>query len=317
MDQDSKQFIQALEEQNLSKIKAIPKSDLHNHVVLGGCRDFIKKETGITILPFEGVLESMQAMHEWNHTNMGDQFSSTERHTLLIEAAFVKAKEDGITILEIGEDVWGLNHYFNGDLHALVQAFEDARSKHAKDIELRLQIGMSRHCSIAYLEACLEPFWGSDSFYSIDLSGDELAQPIENFIPIYKKAKEKGLVLKAHVGEWGTADDVRRAVDVLQLDQVQHGIRAVESKEVMQYLRTNKTQLNITPTSNIKLGRVDTMAHHPIKALYHFGIDVTINSDDILIFDSEVSKEYLRLYQSGTLTAQELDAIRRYGLTSK
>ena len=40
-------------------------------------------------------------------------------------------------------------------------------------------------------------------------------------------------------------------------------------------------------------------AQHPIAQLYRKGVDVTIGSDDVLIFDSDVSKEYIRLYQSG------------------
>lgn len=44
---------------------------------------------------------------------------------------------------------------------------------------------------------------------------------------------------------------------------------------------------------------------------------MTINSDDILIFDSDVSKEYLRLYQSGCLNAEELDNIRINGLKNQ
>jgi adenosine deaminase len=51
-------------------------------------------------------------------------------------------------------------------------------------------------------------------------NGDELAQPIENFKSIYKKAKEKGLRLKAHIGEWGTAKDVQSGAEILQLDEV-------------------------------------------------------------------------------------------------
>ena len=57
------------------------------------------------------------------------------------------------------------------------------------------------------------------------------------------------------------------------------------------------------------------MEHHPIAELYRKGVNVTINSDDVLIFDSDVSKEYLRLYQAGCLTAEELDEIRLNGLT--
>jgi adenosine deaminase len=72
--------------------------------------------------------------------------------------------------------------------------------------------------------------------------------------------------------------------------------------------------LNITPTSNVKLGRVQELKTHPIGELYRSGVDVTLNSDDILIFDSDISKEYLRLYDAETLTADELDDIRLNGL---
>lgn len=57
-----------------------------------------------------------------------------------------------------------------------------------------------------------------------------------------------------------------------------------------------------------------SLAQHPIAAFKAAGIEVTINSDDVLIFDSDVSKEYLRLYQAGTLSAQQLDEIRLEGL---
>ena len=106
--------------------------------------------------------------------------------------------------MEIGEDVWGLGEFFHNDIEELIYAFQEANDRIAPEIELRLQIGLSRHCTVDYLEDCLEHFWRHKEFYSIDLYGDELAQPIENFIPIYEKAAENGLVLKAHVGEWGT-----------------------------------------------------------------------------------------------------------------
>ena len=167
------------------------------------------------------------------------------------------------------------------------------------------------------MEDCLKHFWGHKEFYSIDLYGDELAQPIENFIPIYEKAAENGLVLKAHVGEWGTAQDIVTAVKALHLNEVQHGIAAVRDESVVGFLRENKIRLNITPSSNVLLGRVPNMAHHPIAQLYRSGVDVTVNSDDVLIFDSDASKEYLRLYQSGCLTAEELDDIRVMGLKLK
>lgn len=142
-------------------------------------------------------------------------------------------------------------------------------------------------------------------------------QPIKNFKGLYRKSKEKGWLLKVHVGEWGSADDVKEAVEELELSEVQHGIAAADSPAVMNWLRDNKIQLNITPTSNVMLSRVESMDKHPIRTLYDYGIKVTINSDDIIIFDSEVSEEYIRLYDAKVFSAKELNAIRLYGLESR
>ncbi len=307
-------FIEALEQENLDAIRSIPKADLHNHFVLGGNRKYLKNCTGRNILPIKNPLHSMDEMHVWNAQNIGDYFNSLDGRKMLINATFEQAKVDGVTILEIGEDVWGLSEFFHGNIEELVDAFETAHKEIAPEIELRLQIGMSRHCDIAYLEECLSHFWGCKAFYSIDLYGDELAQPIENFKPIYRRAKAEGLRLKAHVGEWGTAEDVRRAVECLELDEIQHGIAAVNNPSVIHFLVDNNIRLNITPSSNYFLGRVKDLQTHPIAELYRSGIDVTINSDDVLIFDSDVSKEYLRLYKCGCLGAEELEDIRNNGL---
>lgn len=303
-------FIEALKNGDIETIREFPKADLHNHFVLGGNRDYILRKTHHAVQPITHPLASMREMDEWNGKYIGEHWNSPAGRRFLIEAAFVQAAYDGVTVLEIGEDVWGLDEYFNHDVGELIYTFQEINQRIAPDIELRLQIGLSRHCPVDYLEDCLKHFRGREEFYSIDLYGDELAQPIENFVPIYRKAADNGLVLKAHVGEWGTSQDVVTAVTALHLDEVQHGIAAADNEDVMDFLADNRIRLNITPSSNVLLGRVPDMASHPIAKLYRHGIDVTINSDDVLIFDSDVSKEYLRLYQSGCLTAEELDDIR-------
>jgi len=311
---DSTIFISALKDNNLDELRKIPKADLHNHFVLGGDRAYIKQKTGFDILPITTPLHSMDEMHAWSSVNIGKRFESREMRQLLIDATFEQAKLDGVSVLEIGEDVWALGTFFNHDIDALIDAFEQAHQRIAPDIELRLQIGMSRHCGINYLLSCLEPFWGRKEFYSIDLYGDEFAQPIENFVPIYQKAKEHGLRLKAHIGEWGTSDDVIQGIELLSLDEVQHGISAAVSDRAIDYLLDHQIRLNITPSSNVLLGRVAHMKEHPIAKLFRAGVDVTVNSDDVLIFDSDVSKEYLSLYNNHVLEAEELDRIRLNGL---
>ena len=307
-------FADALMLGDLEAVRRYPKADLHDHFVLGGSRRYLRAQTGKDIRPITAPIRSMDEMHAWAARNLAGLSDTAEGRRTLIRAAFEQAREDGVTILEIGEDVWGLEAFFHGNIDELIEAFETAHRQIAPEIELRLQIGLSRHCDIAYLEDCLSHFWGRKEFCSIDLYGDELAQPIERFKPIYRRAKAEGLRSKAHVGEWGTADDVRRAVECLELDEVQHGIAAAEDPQVIRFLADHHIRLNITPTSNFLLGRVRDLRSHPIAVLYRSGIDVTINSDDALIFDSDVSKEYLRLYRSGCLTAEELDDIRKNGL---
>lgn len=310
-------FVEALDSQDLETIRSFPKADLHNHFVLGGSREYIFNKTGYKIESITTPLKSMSEMDSWSSKYIGNRFNSPEGRKLLIEATFEQAKSDGVTVLEIGEDVWGLDEFFDNDIEKLIFSFQEANAMIAPEIELRLQIGLSRHCPVDYLMNCLSHFWGHKEFYSIDLYGDELAQPIENFIPIYDKAAENGLVLKAHVGEWGMAKDIVTSVELLHLNEVQHGIAAVQDENVIDYLIENNIRLNVTPSSNVFLGRVPDMSHHPIAKLYRKGVDVTIGSDDVLIFDSDVSKEYLRLYQSGCLTKEELDDIRVNGLKGR
>jgi adenosine deaminase len=185
-----------------------------------------------------------------------------------------------------------------------------AHERIAPEVEWVPQMGMSRHCPFRALEYWMAPLLELGLFRTLDLSGDEFAQPIAVFAPLYRRAKAAGLRLKAHVGEWGTADDVWRAVELLELDEVQHGIAAARSPTAMRALADSGVQLNICPTSTVKLGRVARMADHPIRRLYDAGVKVTVNTDDALIFGTSLSEEFLALYQAGVMTAAELDDVR-------
>ena len=100
-------FTCALEQRNLEELRKYPKSDLHNHFVLGGNRKFIYQITGKKIEPLVSPLASMDEMDHWSQKYIGQHFNSTEMRKLLIRATFQQAKEDGVTVLEIGEDVGG------------------------------------------------------------------------------------------------------------------------------------------------------------------------------------------------------------------
>jgi hypothetical protein len=76
-------------------------------------------------------------------------------------------------------------------------------------------------------------------------------------------------------------------------------------------------RLNVCPTSNVLLGRVESIATHPIRRLYDAGVKVTVNTDDALVFGRSVSEEFLELYRAGVFSAAELDIVRRNGLNDE
>lgn len=306
-------FAAAISAGDLQEVRASPKADLHTHGFAKADREYVFHKTGVDIVPVETPLSSMDDMHSWAKTNIGTLFDGHEGRTLGIAANFVGALKDGVTRIEFGDDVWMVTQGL-GSPRELVDSIVRVNRHMAPHIEWIPQLGLSRHCPLTVLREWMAP-WLELGFHKVlDLSGDELAQPIEVFKPLYRAAKRAGMRLKAHVGEWGTAEDVQRAVEVLELDEVQHGIAAAESEPVMRFLANNRIRLNICPTSNLLLGRVRRLQDHPIRRLFDAGIRVTVNTDDAIVFGVGVSEEFLRLHQAGVFTAAELDLIRRWGL---
>ena len=265
----SEEFQRALRAGDLEAIRKCPKADLHNHGWAGADPASMEAIIGRKVAPLDRKLTSMDEMHAW----AGEHFGNIDQtlRPRLFEAAFARAASDGCVRFEIGDDVWATT--LDGSAHNVTNMLKRAHERGAPNVEWIPQLGMSRHCRIEDIRRWMEPFLELSFYRTLDLSGDEFAQPIENFKPLYRLAKSYGLRLKAHVGEWGNADSVWRAVEELELDEVEHGIAAANAPAVMRSLVEHRIRLNICPTSNLMLGRVETLASHPIRKLYDAGFE--------------------------------------------
>ena len=58
------------------------------------------------------------------------------------------------------------------------------------------------------------------------------------------------------------------------------------------------------------LSATPSIASHPIRTLFDHGIEVTVNTDDLMIFGQSVSQEYMNLFKAKVFSADELDDIR-------
>ena len=308
-----KEFIEALENKDFQTIKKIEKSDLHNHGLLGGRLDYFKRRFGIDIKNPPYKLNGLEGMHTWVTEKFLPHFAGPDGFEKTYEAAFAEAKNDGIAVLEMNIDV-SFRSFYDGSVKKLINVLAGIHQRIAPEIQFIPEIGFNRYVDAKKLLEWFEPYLDYDYFQSVDLYATEFCQPIENFKDIYMLAKGKGMKRKAHVGEFGSAESIVEAIETLELDAIQHGISAVDSKDVMKYLQARNITLNICPTSNIRLSRVKNYAVHPIRALFDNGVSVTINSDDIAIFDTSVSEEYLHLYNAKVFSALELNEIRENGL---
>jgi adenosine deaminase len=298
---------------SLKSFRSLPKSDLHNHCMLGGKRSVIEQHLERKLAVFKAEKPGIGSLNQWIAKEFRPFFALQGAFEKAVEAAFIQAVTDGVTRLEMSIDVM-FGSMFNVPARHIVATLQHYHKLVAPDIDFLPELGFPRNKSLRTLLSCFEPYLESGYFRSIDLYDDEFAQPVSNFKELYRFAKDLGMKCKAHAGEFGSAESVKEAVETLGLDAVQHGIGAADSPEVMKWLADQGIPLNVCPTSNIMLKRVLSFKTHPIRILFDHGVKVTINTDDALVFGDGVSEQYVKLFRAGVFSAAELDLIRLNGL---
>lgn len=306
----NEQFETFLQNHYLAGISSINKSDLHNHLGKGGNINYIISRFNLKIDLPPSTFESLSHMDKWFKENIKKHCTYIKR----LEAAFVQAADDNISVLAASFGLDEENTIGGMDVETFIHTMKSFNQQFAPNTILLPELAFTRWCNTDKEFSRLDEVLSYNWFKSVDINAGESEQPIKNFKKIFRKAKEHGLRLKAHVGEFGTADDVMEAVEELELNEVHHGIASAKSEFVLNWLSKHKIQLNVCPTSNIMLGVVESYSAHPIRKLYDHGIPVTINTDDMLVFNQSVSQEYLNLFKSGLMNADELNHIREIGL---
>lgn len=311
-----KDFVQALENDDIKSIKSFPKTDVHSHVMFSTRRQNVERWLGQSLVKPPVKMDGLEGMLTYVGTTLIPHIRNMNGFEFIADSAVKDAIQDGVVLLEISYDI-RIAEFYPAGLQQFYDYVQCLVEKYRHQVELRPELGFSRKCAddknlVRLTHKAIE----SGVFHSIDLYSHQDACPPEAVEPLFREAGKRGMKLKAHVGEFGGAEEIRRTVEVLRLDEVQHGIAAIESEEVMRWLSENNIQLNVCPTSNVMLRAVQDIDSHPIRVLFDNGVPVTINTDDLMIFDQTVSDEYRNLYQSGVFSAEELDSIRISSLRS-
>lgn len=130
------------------------------------------------------------------------------------------------------------------------------------------------------------------------LAGDERMGAPKDFAWAFGLAREAGLGLTAHAGEWAGPQAIRDTIRDLGVSRIGHGVRAIEDLALVDELAENGTVLEVCPGSNLALGLYLGWRRHPIGELYRRGVKVTVSTDDPPFFRTTLAREYDRLHEA-------------------
>ena len=179
-------------------------------------------------------------------------------------------------------------------------------------ISSRLILCFLRHLSEDEAQQTLaeaEPFLAD--LTAVGLDSSERGHPPSKFSRVFQRARDMGLRAVAHAGEEGPPAYIVEALDLLQVERIDHGVRCTEDPELVRRLAAAEIPLTVCPLSNVKLRVFPTLAQHNLRQLLHAGLRVTINSDDPAYFGGYVGDNFRQTQQALELTAPEIIQLAR------
>ncbi len=150
-----------------------------------------------------------------------------------------------------------------------------------------------------------------DRIEAVGLDSSEAGHPPSKFAHVFKAAKERGLKLVAHAGEEGPPDYIYEALDILNIDRLDHGNRSLEDAALIARLAAEQMTLTVCPLSNLKLCVVNDMRAHPIKQMLDLGLRVTVNSDDPSYFGGYMNDNFRAIIEALPLTREDIKSLAR------
>lgn len=307
-------------------IAGLPKAELHLHIE-GSLEPelmfALARRNGVDI-PFASV-EEVRAAYSFSQLQdfldiyyRGADVLRTEADFYdLGMAYFDRAAADNVRHAEIFFDpqthtARGIS--FDVVIKGLLGAMDAAQAKHG--LTSKLIMCFLRHLdeddAFATLKAA-EPWF--DRIAAVGLDSSELGHPPAKFARVFEAAASAGLLRVAHAGEEGPPEYVHEALDILKIDRLDHGNRALEDGALVTRLAASGMTFTVCPLSNTKLCVVDDMANHPIGRMLDLGLRATVNSDDPAYFGGYVNDNFRAIAAAGLVNRDQMITLARNSFT--
>lgn len=297
-------------------LKRAPKAELHLHIE--GTLEpemmlALARRHGVA-LPYADVeavraayaFTSLQSFLDLYYAGAGVLRDAQDFHDLAW-AYFQRAAADGVVHAECFFDPQ--THTARGvPLAAVFEGLVAAQRRAETELGLTAHwiLCVLRHLSedeaLATLEAALP--W-REHFIGLGLDSSELGHPPAKFQRVFARARALGLHVVAHAGEEGPPDYIRQALDLLQVQRIDHGVQAVHDAALLQRLARERVPLTVCPLSNVKLCVYPDLTRHPLGRLLDAGLCVSVHSDDPAYFGGYVGDNLVQTVAALGLSARQ------------
>ncbi|MCU6707209.1 adenosine deaminase [Paenibacillus sp. J5C_2022] len=177
-----------------------------------------------------------------------------------------------------------------------------------------IAICLRGHDKVRNMEVIREAaeFYGQ-GVVAVDLAGAEAAYPPGLYEEEFHLARQLHMPVTIHAGEAGGADNVETAINVLGASRIGHGVRLKEDMNVFRLVRDRRIPLEFCPISNIQTKAVSGWDQYPVRDYFEQGIPITVNTDNLTVSDTTITKEYAALVAHFKFTEEELCQLVRNG----
>jgi adenine deaminase len=303
-------------------VAGLPKAELHLHIE-GSLEPelmFALAKRNRIAIPFDSV-EAVRAAYSFSNLQDfldiyyqgADVLRAEEDFRDLATAYFDRAAADQVRHAEIFFDPQTHTDRgipFDVVINGLLAGMAEAEAKHGLTSKLILCFlrHLDEEAAFATLKAA-EPWL--DRIAAVGLDSSEVGHPPSKFERVFARAGEMGLLRVAHAGEEGPPAYVHEALDLLHIDRLDHGNRALEDPALVTRLARSGMTFTVCPLSNLKLCVIDDIDLHPIERMLRLGLRATVNSDDPAYFGGYVNDNYRALIPAGKLDAQDFATLAR------
>jgi adenosine deaminase len=287
-------------------VKNLPKVELHLHLEGGAPPAFIRglaKEKRVDIGGIFNEDSSYRFADFWDFLKVYEAATTTlqspQDFYRLTLAVLEESAANGVIYSEtfISPDFCGGRDL--GAWREYLHAIEEAAAKAEADfgITLRGIVTPIRHFGpekARETARCAAETAGR-FITGFGIGGDEKVGKLADFAWSFDMAREAGLQITAHAGEWGGPESVRDAL-TLGVARIGHGVRSIEDLALVDELAERGVVLEVCPGSNVALGLYKDFRSHPIADLQRRGVKVTISTDDPPFFHTTMAREYEMLH---------------------